>query len=248
MLIGIYIIASSLFTSLLSLVGALVLTVSQKKIARLTAFLVSLSAGVLLGDAFFHLLPEALLSPSADYVWIFTIAGILLFFVLEKIIHWRHCHLQPNKNHPHPVGMMNLVGDGLHNFTDGMVIAASFLVDIRLGVATTIAIISHEIPQELGDFATLLYAGYKAKKALLLNLLSGLASVLGALLVIFLGKAIGNFSDYVLPFAAGGFIYIAASDLIPELKKESRLSDSARQLLGIVLGLIIMIVLKNSFE
>jgi len=248
MLINIYIILASLLTSLLSLAGALVLVISQKKLARTVAFLVSLSAGVLLGDAFIHILPEAIGAGDADYVWFFTIFGILLFFILEKIIHWRHCHLQPNHNHPHPVGVMNLVGDGLHNFIDGMVIAASFLVDVRLGVATTIAVISHEIPQELGDFATLLYAGYKTRRALWLNLLSGLASILGALLIIFLGKNIENLVDYVLPFAAGGFIYIAASDIIPELKKESRLSDSARQLLGIGLGIIIMVFLKSFFE
>lgn len=240
-----YIIAASLITSIVSLVGAVVLMISPKRLNRIIMLLVSLSAGTLLGDSFFHLLPEAVVTANgSSSIWIGIIGGILLFFVLEKIIHWRHCHVQPGTNHVHPVGIMNLLGDGLHNLLDGMLIAASFLVNTGLGVVTTIAVISHEIPQELGDFGTLLHAGFKPVKALWLNLLTGLASVAGAILAIIIGTHSEKFLEYVIPVTAGGFIYIATSDLIPELKKDSRLTDTLRQLFGIFLGLGIMVLLK----
>lgn len=243
-----YIILASIVTSLISLVGALTLTVSGKRLNRLVMFLVSLSAGTLIGDSFFHLLPEAVEKDNGLGLWLALIGGLLLFFVLEKVIHWRHCHLSPNENHPHPVGAMNLVGDGLHNFIDGLIIAGSFLVDIRLGIITTIAVIAHEIPQELGEFGTLLHAGYKAKKALLLNLLSASFSILGAVLAWFLGSYSQGFTDLIIPITAGGFIYIATADLIPELKKEVKLSSSLRQFLGIILGLGLMLILRLLLE
>jgi zinc and cadmium transporter len=247
--VNLAIIAASLLTSLVSFAGALFLFVSKNKINKVVMFLVSLSAGALLGDSFFHLLPEAAKSAGGGQsAWFLVVFGILFFFILEKIIHWRHCHMQPDKNHAHPVGAMNLIGDGFHNLIDGMVIAAAFLVDFKLGVATTIAVISHEIPQELGDFATLIYAGYKAKKALWLNFFSGLASLLGAVIIILIGNRFENILYYIIPFTAGGFIYIAASDLIPELKKESKISETLRQLLGIIIGLLLMVGLKFIFE
>lgn len=243
-----YIILASIVTSLISLVGALTLTVSGKRLNRLVMFLVSLSAGTLIGDSFFHLLPEAVEKDNGLGLWLALIGGLLLFFVLEKVIHWRHCHLSPNENHPHPVGAMNLVGDGLHNFIDGLIIAGSFLVDVRLGIITTIAVIAHEIPQELGEFGTLLHAGYKAKKALLLNLLSASFSILGAVLAWLLGSYSQGFVNLIIPITAGGFIYIATADLIPELKKEVKLSSSLRQFLGIILGLGLMLVLRLFLE
>jgi zinc and cadmium transporter len=242
-LIYLYILAASALTSAISLVGVLAIIISKKKFERIIMFLVSLSAGTLLGDSFIHLLPEAS-ENSGQFFWLAVIGGILLFFVLEKIIHWRHCHLQPTMSHPHPVGLMNLVGDGLHNLIDGLIIGGSFLVSVPLGIATTIAVITHEIPQELGDFGTLLHAGYKVKKAVWLNFLSALASILGAVLAIVIGVRATGFVNFIIPITAGGFIYIATSDLIPELKKDSRLRDTARQLLGIVLGVGVMVLLK----
>lgn len=241
------IIAASIATSLFSLAGALILVLSKKFVHKMIIFLVSLSAGTLLGDSFFHLLPEAA-EKNNFLMWPAVILGILLFFVLEKVVHWRHCHMEAGHDHPHPVGIMNLVGDGLHNFIDGLVIGASFLVSWPLGIATTLAVITHEIPQELGDFATLLYAGYKAKKALLLNLLSGLASVLGAVVAIFIGVRSESFLDLILPLTAGGFIYIATSDLIPEMKKDSTARAGLKQLAGIVLGLAIMLLMRVVME
>ncbi len=239
------IIAASLLTSLLSLVGVTVILFSRNRLSRLVMFLVSLSAGTLLGDSFIHLLPEAVEEAArSESVWFGVIAGIMIFFILEKIVHWRHCHLQPGKEHPHPIGAMNLVGDGLHNLIDGLLIGGSFLASVPLGIVTTIAVIAHEIPQELGDFGTLIHAGYKPKKALWLNLFSGLASVVGAVIAIIIGSQAEGFIEWIIPITAGGFIYIATSDLIPELKKESRISQTLRQLLGIGLGLGLMVILK----
>lgn len=247
--IYLYIFLASLLTSLLSFVGVLFLSFSIKRLKKIIMFLVSLSAGALLGDAFLHLLPEAVENmENSMAIWFGVLAGIILFFSLEKIIHWRHCHEPTCESHPHTLGVMNLVGDGLHNLIDGMIIAGSFLVDVRLGVITTIAVISHEIPQEIGDFGVLIHAGYKAKKALLFNFFSGLFSILGALIVVLIGVYSENFINFIIPITAGGFIYIASSDLIPELKKDTNLNKTIKQLLGIFIGLALMLLLKFLFE
>ncbi len=247
--IYLYIFLASLLTSLLSFVGVLFLSFSIKRLKKIVMFLVSLSAGALLGDAFLHLLPEAVENmENSMAIWFGVLAGIILFFSLEKIIHWRHCHEPTCESHPHTLGVMNLVGDGLHNLIDGMIIAGSFLVDVRLGVITTIAVISHEIPQEIGDFGVLIHAGYKAKKALLFNFFSGLFSILGALIVVLIGVYSENFINFIIPITAGGFIYIASSDLIPELKKDTSLNKTIKQLLGIFIGLALMLLLKFLFE
>ncbi len=244
-----YILLALLITSLLSLIGIFFLKVSISKLEKVIMFLVSLSAGTLLGDSFLHLLPEAVKLLENDFIiWLGVLGGIILFFILEKIICWRHCHIPTSNNHIHPVGIMNLFGDALHNFIDGMIIAGSFLVDFNLGVVTTIAVISHEIPQEIGDFGVLIHAGFSTKKALLFNFFSALASILGAIIIIFLGQKITGLSDLILPITAGGFIYISASDLIPELKKDIGINKTIKQLLGIFLGLGMMILVKFIFE
>ena len=212
-------------------------------------FLVSLSAGALLGNAFLHLLPESVeLFDNGKIIWLGVLGGILLFFILEKIIHWRHCHVPTCDEHPHSLGVMNLIGDGLHNLIDGMIIAGAFLIDFRLGVITTVAVISHEIPQELSDFGVLIYAGYKVKKALWFNFISGLFSVLGAIIVIIIGGHIEGFANIIIPITAGGFIYIASSDLLPELKKENKIKNNLVQLLGIFIGIGVMILLDVFFH
>jgi len=170
----------------------------------------------------------------------------LTFFILEKIVHWRHCHLPTAADHPHPVGLMNLVGDSLHNFIDGMVIAGSFLISPALGLATVIAVVSHEIPQELGDFAILIYAGYSQAKALFYNFISAALSIIGALFALAVGGRLEGFTNFIIPFTAGGFIYIAASDLFPELKKDNeRLGQAFLQLLCVIGGIAIMLALKK---
>ena len=248
-MVYLYILLALLITSLLSLIGVFFFKISVSKLEKVIMFLVSLSAGTLLGDSFLHLLPEAVELLENDFtIWLGVLGGIIIFFILEKIICWRHCHIPTSNNHIHPVGTMNLVGDALHNFIDGMIIAGSFIVDFNLGIITTIAVISHEIPQEIGDFGVLIHAGFSTKKALLFNFFSALASILGAIIIIFLGQKIIGLSDLILPITAGGFIYISASDLIPELKKDVSINKTIKQLLGIFLGLGIMILVKFIFE
>ncbi|MDO8667528.1 MAG: ZIP family metal transporter [bacterium] len=241
-----YTIASVLIVSLLSLIGVFLLPVKRSNLNKLTIFLVSLSAGTLLGDSFLHLIPEAVKKNDGVETWLWLLAGILFFFILEKVIHWRHCHLPTTEEHPHPFGLMNLVGDGLHNFLDGLIIAGSFLVDINLGVATTIAVIAHEIPQEISDFGVLLHAGFSRAKALFLNLLSASLAILGALLVLVVGDKMENLTNFIIPFAAGNFIYIATSDLFPELKKDNdKLHQAFLQLASIIIGIGLMLALKK---
>jgi len=248
-LIYFYTFLSVIIVSLLSFVGALSLALNPEKLKKITIFFVSLSAGTLLGDSFIHLLPEMIEEENyIPSVWLWVLGGIIVFFILEKIICWRHCHIPTSREHPHHLGLMNLVGDGLHNFIDGLVIAGSFLISPPLGLATTLAIVAHEIPQEIGDFGVLIHAGYSRGKALFFNFFSGLLAVLGALITLIIGPQVENFSAFIIPFTAGGFIYIATADLIPELKKESRLWQSLSQLLFILLGLAIMLILKYWLE
>ena len=169
--------------------------------------------------------------------------NIVALFILEKILCWRHCHIPTSDVHPHPVAINNLIGDGIHNFLDGIIIAASYLVSPPLGLATTVAVLMHEIPQEIGDFGILLYAGYSRKKALLFNFLSALTAVLGAAATILAGTSLGFLQEYLVPFTIGGFIYIATADLIPELKKETDFSKSWFQLLALVFGMGVMALL-----
>jgi len=240
MVLGQILIAAFL-VSLLSFVGVIFLF--NKKTDKLMFILVSFAVGALLGGAFLHLLPEALESGlNFENIFLYVIFGIIVFFVLEKFLYWRHCH--SGKCHVHTFTYMSLVGDGVHNFIDGMIIAASFLANTTLGITATIAIALHEIPQEIGDFSILVYGGFSKKKALLFNFLSALTAVLGALFVYFFSFMIEGLTTFILPFAAGGFIYIAACDLIPELHKEKRIHHSLAQLFFFLTGIILMWLFK----
>ncbi len=219
---------ATLIVSLLSFIGLLVLAFKEKVLEKLTLFLVALSAGVLIGSAFLHLLPESIETNNQAFPLVIT--GFLAFFLIEKILHWRHCH--EGKCKVHTFAYMNLIGDFFHNFLDGLIIASSFLINSSLGLTTTIAIAIHEIPQELGDFGVLIYSGMKKGKALFLNFLVALTAVLGGVVGYFLTSGVSN---YITPIAAGGFIYIAASDLIPELKSKKNLLAFIIFILGIVL-------------
>lgn len=239
-----YPLASVFLVSLLSFAGVLFLVIRTEKLQSILSVLVSFAAGGLLGDVFLHLLPEATGETGFTLnISLSLLVGLLAFFVLEKFVHWRHCHIPTSKSHPHPLALMNLVGDGLHNLIDGALIAASFLVNIRLGLATALAVILHEIPQEIGDFGVLVHAGLTKKKALIFNFLSALMAVTGALLVLILGTEITSLTQLLIPFTAGGFLYIAGSDLIPELHKETDLVKSLFQMLGLILGIGIMLIL-----
>ena len=239
-----YIFGGVFLVSALSLIGIFFLSLSAALLNRIIFWLVGLSTGALIGDSFFHLLPEAAAKNDGLATWLYVIFGLLIFFILEKIIHWRHCHVPTSAVHPHPVGVMNLVGDSLHNFFDGVIIAGSFLITPLLGLTTLIAVVAHEIPHEIGNFGILVYAGYARRRALFLNFLTALVAMLGALAAVVFGPKIGGFDLFIVPFTAGGFIYIATADLIPELKKETAARRSLLQLLCILIGLALMLALK----
>lgn len=248
-MIWIYTLISVLIVSLISVIGIFALAIDQKKLGKILMYLVSLSTGTLLGDAFIHLLPEAYASAKFPIIIsLSTLGGIMVFFVLEKFFHWRHCHEVANADHPHPFSFVILVGDSIHNLIDGMVIAGSFMVSIPVGIATTVAVIFHEIPQEIGDFGSLVYGGFSRRKAIIFNFLSGLLAVLGAVVVLAIGKNMETLMVFLIPFTAGGFIYIASSDLIPELHKHTEIKKSVGQLAMFLLGIVIMISLIFIFE
>lgn len=243
-MVWLYTLTAVFLVSLVSFLGVLTLAFKLDVLKKIVMYLVSLSAGALLGAAFFHLIPEATEAigfglPVAG----FTLSGIIVFFALEKIICWRHCHIPTSPDHPHPFAIMNLVGDTLHNFIDGMVIAASFLVSLSLGISTTIAVLLHEIPQEMGEFGVLVHGGFRRLKALFVNFASALTAVVGAVLVLALNIRVEALTAYLIPFTAGGFIYIAASDLIPEMKKDITPLNSLVQMFFLLLGLGIMLAL-----
>lgn len=243
--IWIYTFVSVIAVSLISVVGALIIIIlKQAQIKNLLLFIISFAAGAMLGDVFIHLLPElvgsgefSLLSSS------FILLGILIFFILEKILHWRHCHMTATESHTHPLAFMNLVGDAVHNFIDGMLIAGSYFLSVPVGIATTVAVILHEIPQEMGDFGVLLHSGMKPKKALAFNFLSALTAILGACAVLFLGMREGDVAGIIIPITIGAFLYIATADLIPELHKEVAIKKSLIQLLSFLVGVGIMFMM-----
>jgi len=224
--------------------GVITLPFGKETLKKMVFFLVSFATGALFGDAFIHLLPEAVKATGfTPEVSLSLIAGILIFFVLEKIICWRHCHIETSEEHPHPFVWMNMIGDAFHNFIDGMVIAGSFIVNPTIGFATTLAVIFHEIPQEIGDYGVLIYGGFGRLRALFLCFLVQLTSVLGAILILVLSIKVESISAYLIPFTAGGFIYIAGSDLVPELHKETRLRGSLAQLSALCMGIGLMLLL-----
>lgn len=236
-----YILISVILVSLLSFVGVFFLALKKELLNRLLGVFVSFACGSLLGGAFFHLLPESMEQiGERSFIWI--IISFLFFFVLEKFLHWRHCH--KTQCDVHAFTYLNLIGDGIHNLIDGAVIAAAFLTDFSLGLSATLAIIFHEIPQEIGDFFILIYGGWKRKKALIFNFISALIAVLGALLIYFFSRQASVLIPVLLPFAAGGFIYIAAADLVPELHKRKEISKSIVQFLGLGAGIVLMWLLK----
>jgi zinc and cadmium transporter len=230
--------------SLVSLVGVFTLSIDEQRLKKNIFILVSLAIGAMLGDAFIHIIPEAFESSlGSTTTSILVIVGILIFFIVEKFLHWHHHGEDAHLDHIHPVGKLVIFSDGIHNFIDGVIIGASFIVSIPVGIATTIAVVLHEIPQEIGDFGVLLHAGYTKKRALWLNFISGLLAVAGVAVALALGSASENFALWILPLAAGGFIYIAVADLIPELQKSKSARQSIYQILAIGIGVLAMVAL-----
>lgn len=253
----IYIFGSVLVVSLISLIGAATLALSKRVLQACVTFLVALAIGALLGDALIHLIPEALEeAKNPRLIPLLVIAGFLLFFLLEKYFHWHHgshgaeehthdCEKDdPECNAPKPLGKLILVSDAAHNLIDGMIIAASFFISVEVGIATTIAIILHEIPQEIADFGVLIHAGYTRSRALFLNFISAMFAVVGAMITVLLGQIAVDSIVWLLPIAAGSFIYIASSDLTPELHKhDPQTTTTIMQLMSIVLGVSMMYLL-----
>jgi len=238
----IWALGASIAVSLVSLIGIFSLLFKETRLNKILILLIGFSAGGLIGGAFLHLLPEALEQTKSQVVFLYLIAGFIAFFILEKYLHWRHCHEGVCK--VHAFTYLNLIGDSIHNFIDGLIIGASFLVSIHFGVITALVIILHEIPQEIGDFGVLVYGGFSKYKALYYNFLTALTCILGTIIGYFISANIGNFSAFLLPFTAGGFIYIAACDLVPELHKQADLKKSASSLLAFLGGILLILLVR----
>lgn len=238
----IWILISTIAISLLSLIGVFSLFIKKDKLYLIVDYLVSLSIGGLIAGAFFHLIPESAEEIGLEGVFICVILGMLLFFLIEKILHWRHCH--EDDCAIHTFALTNLFGDSIHNFLDGLVVAAAFLTSVPAGITTSLAIIIHEIPQEIGDFGVLIKGGFKAKKALMFNLFTALIAVIGGIVGFFALENLNGIVPYILGIAAGGFIYIAASDLIPEIRKEMHVGKTIIHILVIAIGIVLMFTLK----
>lgn len=245
---------SVLLVSAVSLIGAFVLSLKEELLHRILFLLVSLSAGALFGDALIHLLPESFeMLGEPSLAALLALLGIMTFFAFEKFLHWHHAHsaaetdlregADPLHEHIKPVGHLVIASDGVHNFIDGVIIGASYLVSVEIGIATTIAIILHEIPQEIGDFGILLHAGFSKAKALLVNFLSALSAVFGTIIALSIGTVDDRFLGMVIAFGAGSFLYIAGSDLIPELHKTTTMRKSFAQFVAMLLGIGIMTLL-----
>lgn len=241
---SIYAFISVVFVSLVSFVGVFALSLKEEVLKKYIFIFISLAVGALLGDAFIHLIPEAFESSlSETLVSILIITGVIIFFILEKFLHWHHHGEDKNELTIHPAGKLILTSDGIHNFIDGIIIGVSFIVSVPVGIATTLAVILHEIPQEIGDFAVLLHSGYTKTRALWLNFLSALCAIGGVLVAFILGEAGEVFILWILPIAAGGFIYVAVADLIPELHKTKEIKYSIFQILAVVAGVGAMLAL-----
>jgi zinc and cadmium transporter len=243
--VWLYSILSVFLVSLISLIGLFTLGIAVEKLRKFLIYTISFSAGALFGDAFIHLLPEIIESETGFTLIsaISILGGILIFFILEKVIHWQHCHMPITKTHVHPFAYMNLVGDSLHNFIDGLIIAGSYLASVPVGIATTFAVLLHEIPQEIGDFGVLIHGGFSKGRAIFLNFLTALVAVLGTVVALVLGNYVPNIQQILVPIAIGGFLYIAGSDLIPELHKETKVWISIGQIIAFIMGILIMLSL-----
>ena len=240
----IQILIAVFIVSIISLAGILFLMV--KILKKALFYMVAFSAGALLGAAFFDLLPEAIGSGYRTSLPFLIVAGILSFFVIEKFLHWHHHHTE--KKDVHSFTYLNILGDAVHNFTDGVIIAVAFLNNTATGVATTAAIVAHEIPHEIGNFAILLYGGLSRAKAIFYNFLGALTAFFGAIAAFFYSTKVLNLNYYIGAFAVGGLIYIATTDLIPEIHKETDIKKSGIQLALMIAGILLIWSVGKVFE
>lgn len=240
-----YAFASVFAVSLISFVGLFTLSLNERLLKKYVLILVALAVGALLGDAFIHLIPESFeLAENGPFVSGLIIGGIVLFFLIEKLLHWHHHYAHGGSGDgTHPTGKLVILSDGLHNVLDGLIIGASYMVSVELGVASTIAIVLHEIPQEIGDFGVLIHSGYSRARALWYNFLSALTAFIGLAAALAVSGSAAVLEMWILPVAAGGFIYIAMGDLIPELQKEKGGWSTLAQLTAVTAGIAAMFLL-----
>ena len=231
--------------SAIALVGSVTLVLREATLKKLLLPLVALAAGTLLGGAFFHMIPAALDRLGNNlgiYLWI--IVGFSGFLGLEQFLHWHHCHRAPSEHRP--LTYLILIADGIHNFVDGLAVAGAFLIDIRVGVNAWLATATHEVPQELGDFGILIHGGWDKRRALTYNFLSALTFLVGGLVAY--GASFAFDVTFLVPLAAGNFIYIAAADLIPEIKREDTLKLNVLHFLSFLVGLALLLGTRFAFE
>lgn len=239
-----FIIISTLIVSFISLIGIFFINKRIEYMGKISFYLVSFSTGALITGGVLHLIPEAL---EENFNSIYSIIfGIFLFFVLETFLKWRHCHEFECKEHTFiPI---NILGDSLHNFIDGVLISSSYLVNFNLGLITTFGVIFHEVPQELGDYGVLIYGGLSPKKALKLNFLLSLTSILGGIFGFYLLERFEFLIPYIIGLTAGNFLYLSLTDLIPELHKKISTKSNIEKTIFILIGILLMILLKILFE
>ncbi|MEX0616467.1 MAG: ZIP family metal transporter [Candidatus Woykebacteria bacterium] len=243
-----YILVFTFIGSIFSLIGGLLLLLKKGFAVKISHYLAAFAAGALLGTAFFDLLPEAIEESADGSIFVWTLFGILLFFILERTLHWFHHHHREHGEEQEPTVLLLNFGDAIHNFLDGVAIAATFLVDIKLGIITSFAVAAHEIPQEIGDFGIMLHKGLSGRKVLLLNVLVALTAIAGALITYFLGDMIKPLLPVALSITAGFFIYIASSDLIPEIHNKNAQKLAAIESGLLILGVVVIYVFVKLFE
>lgn len=248
-----YSLGSVILVSIIAVLAIVPFLFKKKLPKSHLLILLSLSVGTLFGSVFIHFLPEAISHGYTLGLAINVLLGFLVFFVLERFIHWHHNHKKLNKcsesvhGHAYHLAPLNLIGDGIHNFLDGLVIAGSYVVSLPLGIAATISVIFHEIPQEVADFGILLYSGMSRMKAVFFNLLSAGTAIIGAVVGLVLAGRVEGFIHFIIPFAAGNFIYIAGSNLVPELHRHCRFRDTLLHLVAIIIGIGIMVAITFLF-
>ncbi len=242
----VYVIIALIIGSIgsVALAGALLL-LPEKRMVKVSSLLTAIAGGTLLGAAFLGMLPNAAARSTPDFSLKMTLAGIVMFFVIEKVILWRSCYNKNCERHQYASTSLILIGDAFHNFIDGIIIAAAFQTSKEFGILVTLSVLAHEIPQELADFGVLLYHGMKKKKALLLNMLSGATAIPAGIIAYFALATMQKMIPYVLSFSAAAFIYIALAGLIPQMHKKTAAKDAFIQLTLIISGIIIIYLIKK---
>ncbi len=254
-MLSLSVLIATLVVSSVSILGILFLSFREEVLHNILHILIAFSAGTILGTAFLDLVPEALELNHESGGYIYITLGFILFFFLERFIYWYHGHehivrVERNSEErsvPKTFVYLNLIGDAIHNFIDGMIIAASFMLGTPIGLATTLAVVFHELPQEVGDYGLLIYGGLERRKALFFNFVVALTTIFGGTFAILFMKAVSSFKGLLIAIAAGGFIYLSASELIPELKEEKELSRSGIQFAVFLVGLLLIWYLGKTF-